>query len=85
MIAFTLGDRDIYENAEHTPTWKLKGGSVWRTIEDALRYKGDHDLGDFGVYAVQVDGEDDISYSEEDGFGTLLRDARLIPGWKGGV
>jgi len=83
MIAFTLGKRSIYESNEHVPSLKLKGGSVWRTIEDALKYKGDNGLDDFGVYAVEIDDKNDVSYDEEDGFGTLLKDGRLVPGWKG--
>lgn len=81
MIIYTIGKADVYwNNIRQTapdPVYKLEGGSVWRTKEEAQAC-ADHNDG-FAVFGVFADWKKDTYLDRpNDSFHTLNRNAEIV-------
>ncbi len=88
-MIYTLGYREFYEasfdamNKENQVVVKFgkndsySGGSVFRTYEDALRYRDENKLIDFDVYGVIALWEE-TEPNDHGLFHNLLADSRLV-------
>lgn len=78
-MIYTIGDRDLYERVIKESGDKAKGGSVWKTREEAEARKNAGDPGrlwDFEVYGVEADWDKDVKEGPD--FGTLSKKAKLV-------
>lgn len=80
-MIYTVGKTEVYEDymAKDKNPEKAKGGSVWRTRDDARGYllesKQDKT---FSVYGVEADWEKDTEPTLEGKWRALTRKARLV-------
>jgi len=89
-LIYTLGRRSVYvsvfdkmdQSREYCKkfgkTINYPGGSVWKTYEDAFKYKKQNNLHDFDIYGVVASWTEDTEPNEHGDFNNLLRDSRLI-------
>lgn len=89
-MIYTLGRRSVYEDVfekmnqsreyckKFGKTSTYDGGSVWKTYEEALKYKIQNNLHDYDVYGVIANWKEDTEPNEHGEFNNLIRDSRLI-------
>jgi len=81
-LIYTIGRRDIYEPyiASDPSAAKAKGGSVWRTRDEALHYLSEHLLYDYWVYGVVArwDEDTEVDPGATGYWRALTKDAYLI-------
>lgn len=79
-MIYTVGKTSIYEKSlDSNPKLdKLKGGSVWKTINDVEKYLEESNAKGYSIYGIEADWNKD-TYKEDHGFfRSLNRDARII-------
>lgn len=81
MLIYTIGKRSIYGQAlrENPTVSKLAGGSVWKTLDEALTYWANlPDSSEWRVYGVLASWDEDVRERSDCGWGDLTRDATIV-------
>ena len=79
-MIYTVGRRDVYEGAlaMDPKLKKLKGGSVWKTKEDAQQYLQDtRQDKTFLVYGIEADWDKDTDEVRRAPWHALNKNARI--------
>lgn len=87
-MIYTIGHTESYEKylneqgedcKKSGPTPGYRGGSVWKTREDAQEYLDEYGMEDYSVYGVLADWDTETRYDDSgESWNDLLVDARIV-------